>query len=428
MGTVNQGSDQGRRTAAHARGPTYETTQFSFVEDGNSGDVLDWLAFAETRAERREERRRRFRNRLIALGVLLAVCAVVLGGYLLVGLRSAGEEQDARPRATLLLQIRDAQGDAAASALLVYHRETRQGFALYIPSQLLVDAPGQGQLQFRDTMSAIGPSLSRDTLSDILGVPIDGSWVLDQTSFASLVDQLGGLEATVDTEVKRGAVPVPAGRHRLTGAQAVAYAMYTVKGEDPARQKTRFEQVLDGVLSGLPDTADGVRTLVNEAALGADATLPVDQLAGFLAELRAAVGDRRFAVDALPVRGGGALDVERAGPLVHKLFGSSLKARQDSGPPRVAVRNGTGDPKRAEAARIRLLNAGYRYIDAGQDEGRLVRKSVVQVGDDSQAAREEAVQVALTLGLPSSAVRVKPDEQAVAGILVILGEDFQRTP
>ncbi|MCX9189936.1 hypothetical protein C3Y87_00565 [Carbonactinospora thermoautotrophica] len=399
---------------------TYETAQFSFVEDENSGDVLDWLAFAETRAERREERRRRFRNRLIALGVLLAVCVVTFGGYLLWRARSSGEEQDARPRATLLLQIRDAQGGAAASALLVYHREARQGFALYIPPHLLVDAPGQGRLQFRDTMSAIGPSLSRDALSDILGVPIGGSWVLDQASFASLVDRLGGVEAAVDQG--RGEMPA----RRLTGAQAAAYA--TDAGEDPARQKARFQQVLDGVLRGLPGTADGVKTLINEAALGADATLPVDQLAAFLVGLRTSIDEQRFAVEALPVHTSGALDVERAGPLVHKLFGSSLKARQDSGPPRVAVRNGSGDPERAEAARIRLLNAGYRYIDAGQVEGQRFKKSVVQVGDDSPEAREEAVQVALTLGLPSSAVQVKPGEQTVASIVVILGKDFRGTP
>ncbi|KJY27198.1 hypothetical protein VR44_28200, partial [Streptomyces katrae] len=69
-------ADPGRAPAPPPAEPAagYRTEQFAFLDqpDEDSEDVIDWLAFTESRTERREEARRRGRNRVVALVVVLA--------------------------------------------------------------------------------------------------------------------------------------------------------------------------------------------------------------------------------------------------------------------------------------------------------------------------------------------------------------------
>ena len=410
-----------REAGGKHRDPNYEGDQFAFVDDENSGDVVDWLSFAETRAERAAERRRRNRTRLVALVAVVVLVGLGLGGYGVWRYLGA-VAADSAPRATLLFQLRDGQGKATTSALLVRNAQDNRGFALYVPQQLVVEVPGQGAQRFEDAAS-----LSWDALGDLLGVGVEGAWTLDATSLAVLVDSVGGIELTTDLPVRAAttgnqpaARTLPPGPQRLAGAQAVEYVT-AAKGPPEARTN-RFHQVLRTVLGRVPTDTELARTLLHESALSASSTLPEPRLAAFLAGLSGSVAANRYLPETLPVHPAGTLDLDAAGPLVHRLFGSSVRAVKENGLPRVAVRDATGVPTRGEDSRFVLLNAGYRIIDAGRTPSPEAR-SVVYVSEED--LRPEAVQVALTLGLTADAVRYREDEQAVARVVVSVGRDYR---
>jgi LytR cell envelope-related transcriptional attenuator len=98
------------------------------------------------------------------------------------------------------------------------------------------------------------------------------------------------------------------------------------------------------------------------------------------------------------------------------------------GPSRVMVQDGAarrpGAEDRRQAVGVRLLGAGYRYIDGGKADER-VRRTQVRVSDAARDGRRAGEQVALTLGVPTSAVAVVSADEIAADILVIVGDDFR---
>ncbi|MGH3326215.1 MAG: LCP family protein [Streptomycetales bacterium] len=417
-------------TSGRAAGPPTEGSEdarveeeFDFVADEDQSDVIDWLRFAETRSERRVERRRLLRVRLVALLAVVGLAALGSAGYRVVSSFTAEEEGDTVSEQTVLFQLRGADGEAVANALLVRDRARGADAVVLVPSELNVDVSGQGFTPLGRTMKVIGPTLSRSALSDLLGIRLGGSFVLDETSFATLVDRLGGVEATVDTDVvdESGEVIVSAGDGRLDGAQAVAYATF---GDTPAERLPRLEQVLAGVIEKLPKDHDGVLSLLQALGIAADPSLPNGQLAGVLSTLSRETRAGRLDYQALPLRDDGTnlLDIQAATPLVREVLGGSVAAAQSTGAPgRVMVQNASGDPESPDTARVKLLNSGYSYVDGGKI-GKIRGATVVRA---REGAAWEARQIALTLGLDESAVKEASSEQVLADIVVVLGSDFQ---
>ncbi|MGH3343694.1 MAG: LCP family protein [Carbonactinosporaceae bacterium] len=420
----------GGSTAGQAAAPATEGSEdaqveedFDFVADEDQNDVIDWLRFAETRSERRVERRRALRIRLIALLAVVGLAALGGAGYRLVSSLGTEEAGDTVSEQTVLFQLRGADGRAAANALLVRDPARGGDAVVLVPSELNVDVSGQGFTPLGRTMKVIGPTLSRSALSDLLGIRLGGSFVLDESSFTTLVDRLGGIEATVDADVvdESGEVIVPAGQGRLDGEQALAYAMF---GDTPAERLPRLERVLAEVIAKLPNDRDAVLGLLQSLGIAADPSLPNGQLAGVLSTLSREAKADRLEYEILPLRSDGTnlLDVQAATSLVREVLGGSVAAAQSTGAPgRVLVQNASGDPARPDAARIKLLNSGYSYVDGGK-AAKIHGATVVRA---REGAAWEARQIALTLGLDESAVKEASSEQVLADIVVVLGTDFQ---
>ena len=90
---------------------------------------------------------------------------------------------------------------------------------------------------------------------------VDGSWQVDTTGLAALVDAVGGVDATVDRDVVvANVVVVPAGAAHLDGRSAAAFATFLAGGEAEQARLARFDTVLQAVLAKLPS---------DQAALGA---------------------------------------------------------------------------------------------------------------------------------------------------------------
>ncbi|WP_353942523.1 LCP family protein [Streptomyces sp. HUAS MG91] len=422
---------------ADAEPREYRTEQFEFVEepDENSEDVIDWLKFTESRTERREEARRRGRNRVVALVVVLALCVVGGVGYLWSAGKLPFLSDDAakngaaaatgpQNRDVIVVHLHNTKGGATSTALLVNNTTTKQGTTVLLPNTLgLTDEEGSSTTLAK-SVDADGSSGTSDAIDTLLGTDIEGTWRLDTPFLSNLVELVGNIDITTDTDVpdpaKKGTFLVHKGQDQtLSGAPAVAYATYRAKGESETAQLMRFGQVMQGVLRKISSDPQAATTTVQTLTQIIEPPLTEKDLGAFLAKLadHAKEGDYKTAL--LPVQQDGSLSKTTANSVVKDVLGGTVKAPSSGDSPRVSVENATGDKGRTELARVALVNGGYTYVSGGTDTA--VPASRVTYADAD--SKQDAVEVAKTLNLPTSAVK-KGETTANADVSVVLGQNY----
>ncbi len=414
----------------------YRTEQFSFIEepDEDSEDVIDWLKFTESRSERREEARRRGRNRLVALIVVAALVVVGGAGYLwyagkIPGL-SGQEEQKAttagpQKRDVIVVHLHNTKKGGTSTALLVDNTTTKQGTTVLLPNSLAVATDDGSTTTLGESVDDDGSTGTREAIDTLFGTRIGGTWRLDTPYLENLVELVGNIEVDTDTDVpdtKKGADPlVKKGEAQtLSGQMAVAYATYQGPDEPETKQLTRFGEVLRGVLRKMSEDPEAATVTVETLAQILDPSLPEKDLGASLAKLagHAKVGD--YKTELLPVQEDGTLTAEATESVVKDVLGGTVTAPEQGAAVRVGVRNATGVAKATQSARVQLVNGGYAFVDGGTAGA----ESSSEVRYRTEEDKAEAVEVAKTLGLPTSAVK-KSEPAANADVSVVLGQDYK---
>jgi anionic cell wall polymer biosynthesis LytR-Cps2A-Psr (LCP) family protein len=395
-----------------------------------------------SRAAERAARRRAMRQRvLLVTAAVLGVLLIVVGGWLV--LRGSGDGDDkvaaAPPRQlTTLVQVTGADGTAAASALVGTTVAGKQAVAVLVPSRLIVDVAGSGEMPFGEAVALDDDTASSGALTDLLGVSVNDSWVLTTGGLAALVDSVGGVQAAVDVDVvttdAKGneTVVVRAGNQHLKGADAAAYATYLAAGEPEQARLARFDDVLTAVAAALPKDHAALVAALAALGDGSRSSLDSSALADRLAVLRSAAADETLVSDVLPVTeidtGGSVtsygLDAAQAAATMRARFPGSLQQDATGESLRVLVENGVGTPGLVEKARTKLVAAGFRFVNGGNASPFNADPSGVLVPDGTDKSLERGRRVADTLGLPASSVRPENRGQSVADVIVILGSDF----
>ncbi|MFC8564969.1 LCP family protein [Streptomyces sp. NPDC057245] len=420
----------------------YHTEQFAFVEEpaDDSEDVIDWMKFTENRTERREEARRRARARVVSLVVVLTLVAAGGVGYLwyagkLPGVSSSDARTGdtttagAQKRDVIAVHLHDTDGGGTSTALLVNNTTTKQGTTVLVPNSLALTGDDGSTTTLAKSVDDQGPDATRTSLDSALGTDIEGTWRLDTPYLQILVDLVGNIDIDTDTDVPdpeaedKGSTPlVRKGEGQtLSGKMAVAYATHSGKGEDANAQLQRFGQVLHGVLRKLSSDPQGATTTVQTLGLILDPPLTEKDLGSFLAGLsdRAKGGDFKTAL--LPVENGGSLSAEASDSVVKDVLGGTAKSPDQDAAVSVSVRNATGDEDRTGKARVVLVNGGFTFVSGGTASGTEAASKVVYA---EEADKENAVQVAKTLGLSDGAVS-QGKVSSNARVSVVLGQDYQ---
>ncbi|MEU0657040.1 LCP family protein [Streptomyces albogriseolus] len=432
-------ADDGTDGAGSA--PEYRTEQFAFVEepDGDSEDVIDWLKFTENRTERREEARRRARSRIIALTVVLALVVAGGVGYLwyagkLPGLSASGADTGtttaagAQKRDVLVVHLHDTENGGTSTALLVDNATTEQGTTVLLPNSLALTAEDGTTTTLAKSVEDDGSEGTRTALDTVLGTDIEGTWRLDTPFLLTLVDLVGNIEVDTDTDVpdpdagKKGGPPlVKKGKGQtLSGKMAVAYATHRAPGEAQDAQLERFGQVLHGVLRKMTSDPDAATVTVQTLGQIIEPPLTDADLGAFLAGLSdlAKGGDHR--TELLPVEEDGTLTAEASDGVVKDVLGGTAKSPDRDAAVTVSVRNATGDKDDTEKARVVLLNGGFTFLEGGTAGSAEATSEVVYA---DPAEKENATEVAKTLGLPADAV-TKGKISGNARVAVVLGQDY----
>ncbi|MCS0638132.1 LytR C-terminal domain-containing protein [Streptomyces sp. LP05-1] len=430
--------EPGETREAQGEDPEYRTEQFSFIEEPDDGseDVIDWLKFTESRSERREEAKRRGRNRVVVLAVALALALIGGAGWLWAAGLLPGSDSGTgsgaatatgpQQRSVIVLHLHNTKGDATSTALLVDNATTKRGTTLLLPNALAVADDDGSTTTLGKSVDDDGSSGTREAIGDLLGTRISGTWRLDTPYLENLVELVGGIELTTDTEVpgaKKGEAPlVPRGEDQtLSGRMAVAYATYRAPGEGEDKQLQRFGQVMYGVLRKVSDDPKNATVTVESLAQILDPSLPEKDLGASLAKLAAHAKLGDYKTDVLPVRADGSLSDEAGRSVVKDVLGGSVSAPEQGSAVRVGVKNATGTKDATQDARVVLVNGGYAFVDGGTADP--ASTSRVVYGDAAQKARAE--EVAKTLGLPAETV-TKGTAAANADVTVILGKDFRK--
>ncbi|WP_405618167.1 LCP family protein [Streptomyces sp. NBC_01508] len=415
----------------------YKTEQFSFIEepDAESEDVIDWLKFTESRSERREEARRRGRSRVVALVVVMALVVVGGVGYLWYAGKLPGFSADAekgntatgpQKRDVIMVNLHNTKNKDTSTALLVNNSTTKRGTTVLLPNSLVVaDAESGTTGTLAKSVADHGSQGTRESVDTLLGTKISGTWRLDTPYLEMLVELVGNVDITTNTEVpaaKKGEDPlVTKGEEQtLNGPAAVAYATYLGPGESEVKQLERFGSVMQGVLRKISEDPKGATITVETLAQILEPPMTEKDLGAALAKLAAyaKVGDYKTTV--LPVAGDGVLGEKATETVVKDVLGGNVSAPEQGAALRVGVKNATGDKADTDAARVSIINGGYAFVDGGTADP--AASSQVTYGDAKNKAQAE--EVAKTLGLPVSAVK-KGKAAPNADVSVTLGADYE---
>ncbi|MFJ5304033.1 LCP family protein [Streptomyces sp. NPDC088350] len=425
-----------------ARERDHNTGQFAFVEEptDDSEDVIDWLNFTENRTERREEAKRRARGRMVALVVVLALVVSGGVGYLwyagkLPGVSSSASKSGtttaagAQNRDVIVVHLHNTSGGGTSTALLVDNTTIKQGTTVLVPNSLALTDDDGNTTTLAKSVDDDGSSGTRDELDTVLGTNIEGTWRLDTPYLQNLVDLVGNIN--VDTNV---AVPDPAAKKKsaaplvhkgkdqtLSGNMAVAYATYRASGEAQNAQLERFGQVMQGVLRQLTSDPTAATTTVQTLAQILDPSLTDKDLGTFLAKLADLAKGGAYKTALLPVQNDGTMTAQASASVVKDVLGGTAKSPDEGSAVRVAVQNATGVKDDTEKARVVLLNGGFTFLEAGTAAAASATSKVTYSGP---ADKENATEVAKTLGLPTSTV-TKGTVSANADVSVVLGEDYK---
>ncbi len=399
------------------------------------------------RAAREQQRRRSRRRRGVLAGAVAVVVLVALvGGWTAWrDSRSAAPPAAAaaRPQTTLLLTVVDSQGHTVDAVLLGHDTKGQgAGFGALVPTTLAVDASGTGAGTFGSIpVGGTGATADRaaTTLSDLIGVTVDGTWVLDPAGLAALVDAAGGVDVDVDRDITvkvAGGVETlaSAGHQHLDGATAAAYATYLAGGEPEQSRLARFSAVLGALLPVLPSEGPARDKLV--AALGAhsSSTMKAPALGTLLGDLRSDAVGNRLGFDTLPTHsldlGTGTptllIDPTGTATMVKANFADSVPAQRPGGSISVYVQNGVGTPGLDAKARAKLVVAGITYVGGGNaGQFGFARSQVLVRSDSGPTGLKKGAAVAKALGLPSSAVVLTDQGQTISDVVVVLGADFK---
>ncbi|WP_369043654.1 LCP family protein [Streptomyces sp. Midd1] len=419
----------------------YRTEQFAFVEEpeAESEDVIDWLKFTENRTERREEARRRARGRVVALVVVLVLVVVGGAGYLWYAGKLPGTSSDARPgtstavtaqkRDVIVVHLHNTKGGGTSTALLVDNTTTRQGTTVLLPNALALTDDDGSTTTLAKSVDSDGSSGTRDAVDTVLGTNIQGTWRLDTPYLNNLVELVGNVDITTNADVpdpeskKKGEAPLvkKGADQTLSGKMAVAYATYRAPGEAQNAQLERFGQVMQGVLRKLSSDKQAATTTVQTLAQILDPSLTDQDLGAFLSKLAdlAKGGDYKTAL--LPVQQDGTLGESASSSVIKDILGGTAKSPDADAAVRVGIKNATGDKAATGQARVVLVNGGYTYLDAGSAGA---AQSVSQITYGDAAKKDDAVEVAKTLGLPTSTVK-KGTVTNNADVSVVLGQDYK---
>lgn len=395
------------------------------------------------RSDRR--RKRNLRRRVIGgatIGVPLLLILIVLltqiggGEDPASAPRSLGNAAEGAQVTYLLVGTRtgDVSGQADWLSLMAIDRSGLNPITMFIPTSTLTEIPGYGYDSIGKAMALGRVPLQEIAVENMLGMQIDHTLLLPDSTLSRLVDRAGG----VDVEVKnrllapRGdnlLVPVfEPGRQHMDGRTAVKFLQYLGQNEDELARFTRAQQVWEALYTRFAGSDASKLGEIWSAFGGSLITdAPPADVGAFFAAFAGAGAEARSYVP-LPVEAvgsGGSEDAFRVkqdelDARIASSFAASMPATGPGRGARVQILNGNGEPEIGLAVADLLVPAGFRIADTGNASsfGFKVTRIVVYREEDIDIAQK--IRSLLKLGR----IEIARTRQTIVDVTVVVGRDF----
>ncbi|MBV9172214.1 MAG: LCP family protein, partial [Chloroflexi bacterium] len=364
----------------------------------------------------------------LALLCLIAIAALTAAALFLTPTRQSVliMGSDARPDE---LQ-RGEVGRTDTLQLLVADRATPRLATLSVPRDLWVNIPGFGAERINAAYEFGGSETAKQTVSNVLGQPVDRYVLIGLQGVRDVVDAVGGVDITVPQAIHDDAYPtddygyktvdIPAGRQHMDGETALEYARTRHQDNDFARAG-RQQQVMAAVRNALFNPLNWPRAPAVFVAVQRSVKTdvgPLDAIAIAAAFVRSPGDPDHMVIDtSLAAETTGEGDAYLLTPTPEL---KPAVARFLAGPSAasVDVLNGAGVAGLAARTADRLTQNGFIVNSVGDAAQRQSQTTIYS----TPAARPAAERLASLLGLPASRITATaPAGQA--DIRLILGSD-----
>lgn len=178
------------------------------------------------------------KKKVIISILLLLFALVITGGWSLWSLfnndKIVDEKGKFKDRINILLLGIDSKLDIRSRAdtiiLASLDTQNKKISLLSIPRDTLVDIPGHRENRINAANQLGGIELMEETVTGLLGIPLDYYVVTNFEGFKNIVDTLGGVEIDVEKDMKcrvyDGQINIKKGLQRLNGETALQYVRF----------------------------------------------------------------------------------------------------------------------------------------------------------------------------------------------------------
>ena len=311
-------------------------------------------------------------------------------------------------------------GGQRADVIMLVQIDGDHARILSLPRDLKVDVEGHGTQKVNAAYAFGGAPLMVSTVTDFTGISINHYVEMDFFGFASIVDELGGVEVNFPYPARdlKSGLDVEAGRLTLDGKSALAFARsrryqefrdgtwVSVEGSDLGRVG-RQQALVFAILSAAkrPTIIFDAPTLI--AAAGNHITLDASMDRGRLIDLALSLrslSPSDISAATLPTtetREGGVFYLVADQPAADEAisaFTGNVAAVESSQPLIIKVLNGNGEKGQATQWGAFLTNAGFEVEAVGDADSYEFADTIVTARPDA-IARATAIVEALGFGV-----------------------------
>ncbi len=117
-------------------------------------------------------------------------------------------------------------GRSDSIMLALVQPKTKELMLMSIPRDTYIEIPGHGFHKLNRSFQLGGPELTKQTVSNWLGINIEETASIDYANFEKMIDLIGGIEMDVDRRMAHNEFVVEEGLQKLTGKQALYFVRF----------------------------------------------------------------------------------------------------------------------------------------------------------------------------------------------------------
>lgn len=191
------------------------------------------------------------------------------------------------------LSLGDFEGSRADTLFILTVKFDRAAI-LAFPRDLYVERCDGSHGRINEAIEVDGPSCLVETVEEVSGIAIGHYIEIDVTGLVDIVDSVGGVEMTLDRPIrdKKAGAKLPAGRQRLTGAEALAFNRVRSIDDDLGRIG-RQQEFVEALVREVADRALTGPTSIVKLVDSVSASLTVDSNTGPVDLARIGIGVSR---------------------------------------------------------------------------------------------------------------------------------------